>query len=87
MAKKFYAGSHYLGKNFSYDTDGWTVFVFETKEARDEFVNENTEKHEAITRDVARRIVGSNVQEAATATDGMSILEPANGYYNANYWG
>lgn len=40
MTKKYYyAASNSYGTNFTYDSPGWTVHAFETKEARDAWVN------------------------------------------------
>ena len=41
MGKKWYAGDSYYSTNVTYDSGGWTVHVFDSKEARDRWVDED----------------------------------------------
>jgi hypothetical protein len=95
MSKKFYAGRHVLGREFSYES-GWTVYVFDSKKDRDNWVYEMeredyqrgySPRSEAISRDIARRIAGSRVKEVWNEDGTVGRLEEDNGYYNPHYWG
>jgi len=91
MTRKYYAGSNSYGVDFSYDS-GWTVFVFDSKQERDNFVadaynEQGNQTHEIMSRHTSRKISGSDVKETL-CNDGIgSYLEPNNKYYNAHYWG
>lgn len=97
MIKKYYAGRHVLGREFVYD-QGWTVYVFNGKQERDNFVIETNRKDymrgysprsETISRDIAKKIAGSRVKEVSIPNlnfNGMMLVN-YEGYYNPYYWG
>lgn len=39
MSRKFYAGYNSYGTNFTYESDGWSVHVFDNKTDRDAWVD------------------------------------------------
>jgi len=64
--KNYYAGHSYMGIDMSYDSDCWSVYMFETKTERDKWVWDNRYSDqgnivsEAISRKVAYKITGLN---------------------------
>ena len=60
MSKKYYAAYSSYGINVTYDSGGWAVHVFQTKQERDAWVAQDdatgTPKREAITAKQANKI-------------------------------
>jgi len=94
MTKRYYAARHTHGREFAYP-DGWTAYTFETRKERDDFVYESNsddscsgynQRSEAVSRNTARRIAGSNVKEELLDSGGAALI-PSETYYNPHYWG
>ena len=63
MSKHYYAGYSYMGVNMTYDSPCWTLYAFDSKEERNEWISENEYdngniKAESVTRREAERIMG-----------------------------
>ena len=59
MARKFYAASSYYGTNVTYDSGGWAVHVFDSKQERDAWVDADpmeTPHRETATATTADKI-------------------------------
>ncbi|MHA2055321.1 MAG: hypothetical protein ACW99F_17210 [Candidatus Hodarchaeales archaeon] len=61
MTRNFYAAYNSYGTSFTYDSDGWSVHVFDNKAKRDAWVNadecpDGNPTREAITLKKAKRI-------------------------------
>jgi len=41
MSRQYYAGYNSYGTSFTYDSDGWSVHVFNSKSARDQWVGDD----------------------------------------------
>jgi hypothetical protein len=91
--KRYYAARHTHSIEFVYP-DGWTVFVFDSKKDRDNFVEDSNNwdlshgynlRTEHVTREIARKIAGSRVKEVAI--DNGYMLDVDTSYYNPHYWG
>lgn len=59
--RHYYAAYNSYGTNFTYDSPGWTVHVFETKKEREEWLNADTYPNgnptrEPITAETAYRL-------------------------------
>lgn len=74
MSKKYYAGYSYLGIRFTYDSPCWSVYAFDSKAARDKYVEQhelddnNNVVMEAITRREAERILGCSIDSPRVHT-------------------
>lgn len=94
--RRYYAGMHALDRSFVYGRDeGWTVYVFDSADLRDEWVHEQeasdnrrglSPRSEAISRQTARMITGSWTKEVAIAP-GLTALQPSHTTVNPRYWG
>lgn len=92
MSKHYYAGCNSYGTNFTYDSAGWDVHVFESKKERDNWVSEDSYScgnptREVIDRNIARNIVGQRVKLVWNESGDMGWFEEDNSYYNPRYWG
>lgn len=52
MSRKWYAADNSYGTNFTYDSDGWCVNVFDSKAERDAWVEADTYPNGNPTREV-----------------------------------
>lgn len=95
MTKHYYAARHTHDRMFAYP-DGWTVYVFDNRQDRDNWVdacnsddcrNGCNQRAEIVTRDIARRIAGNNVVESLDCAGNCKMLIHNDGYYAVRYWG
>ena len=78
MSKQYYVGHSYMGINYTYDSECWRVYAFDSKKARDEYLDNNEYDGsqyvaESITRKTAEKILGHSMDQAKVFED--------NGYY------
>ena len=94
-ARRYYAGRHTHGLEFTYDGGGWTVWIFKNKASRDKWIDETNaddcrrgynQRSEAITRKIAIKITGDRVREVE-CPGGTYLEHDWQSYYNPHYWG
>lgn len=74
--KHYYAGSSYMGINYTYDSPCWSLFAFDNKNERDEWVNEDDQHRESVDLKTARKI--------SPWLHDHNPHENQNGYYSYN---
>lgn len=88
--RHYYAARCYYGVECSYDGDGWSAYVFDTKKARDEWVEEYEYNQdgkrvvEAVSQKIAFKIAGVSAYRAPFANyygEGADRLETIPVYY------
>jgi hypothetical protein len=62
MARKFYAGSNNYGTSFTYESDGWSVHMFESKSERDAWVDADRYPNGNPTRETIDLLTAKRIQ-------------------------
>lgn len=60
MTKTYYGANSVMGKNFSYDSECWLAYSFDTKEELESWIAKKPENRERVTKATAYKILGMN---------------------------
>ena len=79
----YYAAHSYMGLNYTYDSPCWSLYVFDSKKERDDWVNEN-EYSQDTGNYVAMAVDKKTAIKLCPWLRTNSPDDPQNGYYNYN---